>query len=122
MVYFLEGHGERSVAQEAQVPRTGYQFAADALRNEAYRVSPLLLASMADVPDDADVVIVAGPRRNLLDAELEALERYLERGGAVLALVDPRVGTNWVDRLERQTYRPHHHRKRHHAGGQRRAG
>jgi ABC-type uncharacterized transport system involved in gliding motility auxiliary subunit len=99
VVYFLEGHGERPIGRDAEVERTGYQFAAEALRNEAYRVETLLLASMPDVPDDADVVVLAGPRRGLLDAEIDALERYLARGGAVLALVDPRVQTNLVTAL-----------------------
>jgi ABC-type uncharacterized transport system involved in gliding motility auxiliary subunit len=99
VVYFLEGHGEKAVQGEAGDVRDGYSRAALALRNENYRVETLLLASVGEVPDDADVVIVAGATRALLAEEYDALERYLERGGAVMAMVDPRVQTDLVDRL-----------------------
>jgi ABC-type uncharacterized transport system involved in gliding motility auxiliary subunit len=99
VVYFLEGHGEKAVLGEAGEVRDGFTRAAEALRNENYRVETLLLASVGEVPEDADVVIIAGPTRALLDVEYEGLERYLLRGGAVMALVDPRVRTDLVDRL-----------------------
>ncbi|MGH0030933.1 MAG: GldG family protein [Myxococcota bacterium] len=99
VVYFIEGHGERAVDGENGDARTGFGLAADALRNENYRVEKLLLAATGEVPDDADVVVLAGPRRGLLDVEYAALERYLARGGAVLAMVDPRVRGLLVDRL-----------------------
>lgn len=93
-VYFLEGHGERGIEGEAAAEKTGYSRAAEALRNENYVVSKLLLAAKGDVPDDADVVIVAGPTRPLLSQERSALHRYLGRGGALMALVDPRAKTD----------------------------
>ena len=99
VVYFMEGHGERAVEDEAGSTRAGYARAADALRNENYRVETLLLASLADVPEDADVVIVADARRPLLAEEVEALERYLARGGALMALVDPRSEGDWPAQL-----------------------
>jgi ABC-type uncharacterized transport system involved in gliding motility auxiliary subunit len=94
VVYFVQGHGEAAVEGEAGAGRGGFALASDALRNENYRVASLLLASVPDVPEDADVVIVAGPQGSFFEAELEALDRYLARGGAVLALVDPRAEAN----------------------------
>lgn len=99
VVYFLEGHGERAIEGDAAKTRTGYAGVATALRNENYEVRTLLLASQGEVPDDADVVVIAGPTRSLLDVEEQALDRYLARGGAVFALVDPRIRTGIVDRL-----------------------
>jgi ABC-type uncharacterized transport system involved in gliding motility auxiliary subunit len=99
VVYFLEGHGERAIEGEPGQGRTGYAGVATALRNENYRVETLLLAAQGEVPADADVVVVAGPTRSLLDVEAEALDRYLARGGAVLALVDPRIRTGIVERV-----------------------
>jgi ABC-type uncharacterized transport system involved in gliding motility auxiliary subunit len=99
VVYFIEGHSERAVDGEGGKARSGYGLAADALRNENYRVEKLLLAAEPDVPDDADVVVLAGPRRGLLDVEYQALERYMARGGSVLALVDPRVRGALIDRI-----------------------
>jgi ABC-type uncharacterized transport system involved in gliding motility auxiliary subunit len=99
LVYFLEGHGERPIEGEAGEGRSGYARAVAALRNENYRVEKLLLAAAGAVPDDADVVVIAGATRPLLGSEYEAIERYLEGGGSLLAMVDPRVRNDLVDRI-----------------------
>jgi ABC-type uncharacterized transport system involved in gliding motility auxiliary subunit len=96
-VYFLEGHNERPVDGEAGGTEDALGRAAEALRNENYRVEKLLLASRGEVPDDADVVIAAGPTRPVLEAEHAALRRYVEGGGALLVLLDPRAKTDLVD-------------------------
>jgi len=41
------------------------------------------------VPDDAAVVILAGPRQDLLESETEALRTYLGRGGHLFVMIDP---------------------------------
>jgi ABC-type uncharacterized transport system involved in gliding motility auxiliary subunit len=99
VVYFVAGHGEGPIEGEDGAGRTGFAGAADALRNENYRVELLPLAGNQDVPEDADVVIVAGASRPFLADELAALDRYLARGGALFVLVDPRVRGNWVEQL-----------------------
>ena len=93
-VYFLDGHNERVIEGEKAAEGEGMQDAAEALRNENYTVETLLLAAKGEVPDDADVVIAAGPTRPLHESEHGALERYLARGGALLVLLDPRAGTD----------------------------
>ncbi|MBW2272715.1 MAG: GldG family protein [Deltaproteobacteria bacterium] len=90
-LYFLEGHNERPVVGERADQAKGLGRAVEALRNETYRVESLLLAAAGDVPDDADLVIIAGPTRPLPVQEHTALARYLERGGALLVLLDPRA-------------------------------
>jgi ABC-type uncharacterized transport system involved in gliding motility auxiliary subunit len=99
VVYFVQGHGEPAIEGEAGQARTGFARAAEALRNENYRVESLLLARSAEVPADADVVIVAGAARPFFEPEIAALEGYLARGGALWVLVDPRVDTGLVERL-----------------------
>ena len=93
-VYFLDGHNERVIDGPKAGEKDGMKDAADALRNENYIVEPLLLAAKGDVPADANVVIAGGPTRPLNEIEHAALERYLERGGALLVLIDPRAGTD----------------------------
>jgi ABC-type uncharacterized transport system involved in gliding motility auxiliary subunit len=44
-------------------------------------------------------VVTAGPTRPFLPEELAALKRYLERGGALMALLDPRAQTNLYETL-----------------------
>ncbi len=98
-IYFLEGHNERAIEGEPAATAEGFSRAAEALANENYRVERLLLAAVGAVPDDADVVVVAGATRPLLEPEQAALQAYLERGGALLALIDPRAQTDLVDRV-----------------------
>lgn len=85
-VYFITGHGEPALTDSE---RNGYSVTKQALEEQNYTVQELVLARQAQVPDDAAVVIVAGPRRDLLDAELEALSAYLGRGGHLCVMIDP---------------------------------
>jgi ABC-type uncharacterized transport system involved in gliding motility auxiliary subunit len=52
------------------------------------------------VPDDCDALVIAGATRPLLGIEHEALARYLEAGGALLALIDPRSNSDLGTDLE----------------------
>ncbi|UCE84636.1 MAG: Gldg family protein [Deltaproteobacteria bacterium] len=99
-VYFLTGHNERPIVAEGEGGATSLQVAATALRNENYRVEELLLPTAGAVPDDADVVIIAGPTRPFLDKEHDALRAYVERGGSLLVMLEPRARTDLYEDLE----------------------
>jgi ABC-type uncharacterized transport system involved in gliding motility auxiliary subunit len=89
VVYVLSGHGESS---PADTDRThGYSGAANALRRELYDVRTLSLLSDDAVPPDASAVMITGPQKDLLPPELAALAAYVDRGGALLILLDPRT-------------------------------
>lgn len=90
IVYFTEGFGELGF-QEQQDPK-GYSGAKLALEQENYEVKPLLLPSVETVPEDASVVVMAGPTRPLTDAAIAALDGYLRRGGHLLVMIGPRQG------------------------------
>ncbi|MEB3210889.1 MAG: Gldg family protein [Leptolyngbyaceae bacterium] len=85
VVYFLQGHGERPL-EEGQ---GGLADVRRLLEDENYRVEPLNLTVSAEIPSDADVVIVAGPRRPLLEGEVESLQSYLENQSGLMLLLDP---------------------------------
>jgi len=85
-VYFVQGHGEHDPTSSEP---TGYSSVADSLRNDNFEVETLTLAQAGAVPDDATVVVIAGPQTDLLDPELDALRAFLDRGGKVHLLVDP---------------------------------
>jgi ABC-type uncharacterized transport system involved in gliding motility auxiliary subunit len=109
-VYFLEGHNERRIgsalpdvsagADEAE-GRAGFSKAAAALRNETHSVESLLLATSSEVPEDANLVVIAGPTQPFFDEERQALERYLAGGGSLLVMIDPRAQTNLYEDLVR---------------------
>ncbi|BAT53863.1 hypothetical protein NOS3756_28260 [Nostoc sp. NIES-3756] len=89
-VYFLQGHGEHPITEgEGAISQ-----AVQALSDKNYNSSPLNLVENPKVPDDADVVIVAGPKRGLFDTEVKALQEYLNRGGNALLMIDPSTNPN----------------------------
>jgi len=98
-VYFVTGHNERPIEGKEADGKEGFAQAAEALRNENYQVATINLETQAEVPDDADVVILAGPTRPLRPGDADKLDRYLARGGAVLAMVDPRAQTDLAKTL-----------------------
>jgi len=85
-VYFTTGHAERDTAS---TERVGYSSIAAALQRENFLVETINLARDGGLPDDATLVVVAGPRADFFRAEIESLQRYLARGGAILFMVDP---------------------------------
>lgn len=91
-VYFVEGHGEKDPTSADE--RTGYNTIATAMGRDNLQVEKLVLAQTQSVPEDASVLIVAGPTADFLQPEIDALRRYLNRGGKVLFLLDPTEGPN----------------------------
>jgi ABC-type uncharacterized transport system involved in gliding motility auxiliary subunit len=85
-VYFTQGHGEKNTTSS---DRDGYSTVSEGLKSENYGVEPLVLAQVGAVPDDAAVVVVAGPRVDFFDQEITALETYLGKAGKLLLLLDP---------------------------------
>jgi ABC-type uncharacterized transport system involved in gliding motility auxiliary subunit len=86
-LYFIQGHGERS-SDDSE--RTGYSSIAGLLASENFATDKLVLAQQRQIPADATVVVIAGPKEDFFPAEIEALKAYLTKGGKVLFLLDPR--------------------------------
>ncbi|HEU5304438.1 MAG TPA: GldG family protein, partial [Gemmatimonadales bacterium] len=80
-VYVVQGHGERELAN---TDRPGFSEAKAAMERSNYEVKPLVLARQDRVPDDAAVVVLPGPRTELLPPELDALDKYLGGNGKLL--------------------------------------
>jgi ABC-type uncharacterized transport system involved in gliding motility auxiliary subunit len=85
-VYFLTGHGE---AGSANSENTGMNQAVSSLERKSYKVSPLDLRAQTSVPEDAKVLVIAGPKQPLLSAELTAIQDYLGRGGSLVLMQNP---------------------------------
>ena len=86
-VYFTQGHGERDTASADRM--RGYNAISEAIGRDNFGVAALPLIQQKEVPDDATVVVIAGPTTDFLQPEVEALKRYLAKGGKVLMLLDP---------------------------------
>jgi gliding motility-associatede transport system auxiliary component len=90
-VYFTQGHGEKDPTSSE---RDGFKAIADTLSRENYTVDKVVLAQSGSVPDDAAVVIVAGPKVDFLSGEIDAIKKYLDKSGKVLLMLDPQEKAN----------------------------
>lgn len=98
VVYFLTGHGESPMTSMA---REGYSKAKEALLSENVAVrDTLLLSETPQVPEDCDLLIIAGPRKRLFDAEVDSIRAYLKAGGSLFLLIDPEVDSGLEPLLE----------------------
>jgi ABC-type uncharacterized transport system involved in gliding motility auxiliary subunit len=95
--YFVVGHGEHDPRDDDE--RKGASDAARALAAEGFRVG--ILEGAAAIPPDAGLLVVAGPTRDLGNAEVEALAAYLQRGGKVVLLSDPGAPRTVAELLRR---------------------
>ena len=86
VVYFLTGHGERLHIGRG---RTVMATLAGGMRSDNYKVDELFLLRKKGVPDDANLLVVAAPRKDIEKAEAGFIEAYLNRGGRMLVLLEP---------------------------------
>jgi gliding motility-associatede transport system auxiliary component len=86
-VYFTEGHGEKDTASAERAG--GYDGIAAGLKSANFILEKVLLAQLGKVPDDADVLIIAGPKTDFLPQEIDAVKAYLAKAGKVMIMLDP---------------------------------
>ncbi|OUS27781.1 hypothetical protein A9Q98_09270 [Thalassotalea sp. 42_200_T64] len=84
-VYFLTGHGEYSILNNDNVGLSTFK---QLLANNNIHSKPLMLGITQSIPDDCDVLIVAGPQHELTKTEVTLIDDYLTTGGDVLFLIE----------------------------------
>src|SRR3989337_1421311 len=67
-VYFTQGHGEKDTSS---ADRGGFNAINAALASDNFVVDKIVLAQVTEVPADADVVVIAGPRTDFLGPEID---------------------------------------------------
>lgn len=87
-VYFIQGHGEHD---PNSVEPDGYSDLKKALQNENEDVKTEVLAQNLEIPQNADILMIAGPQHDYLQQEVDALQKYLTNGGRLMLMVDPGV-------------------------------
>ncbi len=81
--YFLQGHGEPSLSDTDE---TGYLKFGAILAQNFIATTNLELLGDNPVPMDCNLLIVAGPRTELSDTELQKIDQYLAQGGRLFVL------------------------------------
>lgn len=97
-IYFTTGHNERRI--DAFDDRA-YSQLKTSLESDNFVVDTINLFSTQAVPDDTSVLVVADPRSPLFDEEKQAISDYLDRGGHLLLLGEPRQPVDLSELLTR---------------------
>jgi hypothetical protein len=84
VVGIVRGYGEMDPDSAAD---GGFRSAVEALKTEFHEVRDLRLEE--EIPREISLVLIARPRLPIPKEDAERLARYLERGGRLLALVEP---------------------------------
>lgn len=92
VVYFLEGHGETPISEMSRLTAN--------LANYNYGAQSLNLTTAGSVPEDACILIIAGPQYDLTDAEFKAIYDYSEKGGNISLLMSPSEKSDVFPNLE----------------------
>lgn len=96
VIGILRGEGEGDPEDEREL---GYGGLASMLASEGYTLQSLVTMALREVPEPVDVVLALGPRRRIHDQALDALRRFLARGGGLVALLEPGVETGLEELL-----------------------
>jgi ABC-type uncharacterized transport system involved in gliding motility auxiliary subunit len=86
VVYFLTGHGERNTEQGGDASITRF---VQTLKGKNYTVHTLNLQAEAAIPEDASLLVVAGPTNPVSEEEVTLLQDWVAGGGALLVMEDP---------------------------------
>ncbi len=100
-VYFVKGHGERSYDD---FERAGLGNLASAIKRANYNIMPLELLKHKRVPENCDILFIAGPTKSFSTEETNYIRDYLgtsarlvnEKGeiknGKLIVMLEPAVG------------------------------
>lgn len=87
----LVGHGERSIKKGGD--RDFSIFATrrrmrNSMLNQGFDVVEVNLTETKDIPEDINILLIPEMRQAMTDEELEAIDRFVERGGNLVILAD----------------------------------
>jgi ABC-type uncharacterized transport system involved in gliding motility auxiliary subunit len=93
-VYFLSGHGERSI--DASGDDSISQTKID-LRGKNYVVGTVNLLAGETIPEDAIALVVSGPTQPYTPAEVDIIAGFVDGGGALIVAEEPFTQTEFGD-------------------------
>jgi len=98
VVYFLQGHGERD--PDSYDRTKGYSTLARDIKRDNSIVKKVTLGEQKTIPDDADVLIIAGPQKRFAPAEIEQISQFITKNGRVFFLLDSLTDTGLTPLLK----------------------
>lgn len=82
VVYYIQGHGEYDMSYDMSEIK-GY------IERNNYEVKSLNLLTSDKIPDDAELLFVASPKKDLTPVEADKMAKYLKDGGKAIFMFDP---------------------------------
>jgi len=86
MVCFVSGSGEPQIDDS---DREGFSQLKQLLGKDNYETKTIDLLQTAEMPSDCTTLVVAGPKRNYEQPEVDAIKKYVESGGRAFFMLDP---------------------------------
>ncbi|MGE5488104.1 MAG: GldG family protein [bacterium] len=86
MAYFVTGSGEKSIDDTNP---EGFSSMKDVLEKNNYTTREISLIEKPEVPEDCTILVIAGPTKDYIEPEIDAIKTYIEKGGRALIMVDP---------------------------------
>jgi ABC-type uncharacterized transport system involved in gliding motility auxiliary subunit len=88
-VCFLTGDGERQLDDPDE--QEGYSKFKAALAKDNYQTKTTSLLENADIPADCTVIVIAGPKSDYQQPEVDTIKNYVENGGRAMFMMDPPI-------------------------------
>lgn len=85
-IYFLTGHGELDLDATGD---EGLSTLKKGLTDSGFKVSKMNLLENPEIPGDADVVAIIGPKNQIFEAEINKLRDFARQGGKLFIAADP---------------------------------
>jgi ABC-type uncharacterized transport system involved in gliding motility auxiliary subunit len=85
-VCFLTGSGEHQIGDS---DREGFSRFKDLLSKDNYETKAIDLLQKPEISNDCTTLIVAGPTRDYVQPEVDAIKKYVEEGGRTFFMLDP---------------------------------
>jgi hypothetical protein len=94
--YFTTGHGEKSPFDLDEL--NGYSEFSIILEDRNIKVATIDLSLGEKIPDNAFMIVVAGPKGTFQDKEVSGIQSFLNNNGKLLLAIDPVEELSVLDR------------------------
>lgn len=93
-IYFLTGHEEYGLD-------SGMTILKAYLQNELNNIETLDLLVKKEIPEDTSLLVIANPQKDILDNEVETITNYINKGGKILWMNDPKFKNTSYPNIEK---------------------
>ena len=98
-IYYTTGHGEPILESEDE---TGMSLIKEELRQNKYETASISIMETGEIPNDADLLVIVGPKYDLKKQEINILHNYLMRPKPLLVLLDSMAKHDNLNQLMRE--------------------